>query len=99
MAVGCFLVSIVVFLLVGFYWLMAQRVLRQSRRSVRKLKSLIRLSRGKRNAMSRMRVRKKEVGQRRGIDNRFRPATTYAKAKGFGQKIKKGLSKIYGGKA
>lgn len=49
--------------------------------------------------MSRMRVRKKEVGQRRGIDNRFRPATTYAKVKGFGQKIKKGLSKIYGGKA
>jgi hypothetical protein len=64
------------------------------------MKATLKVSKGKRDAR-RMRLRelqKEEVGQRNGPLNRYRPAAPYAKAQGFGQRRKKSLIKLYGGK-
>ena len=99
MEVGCLLVSLVLFLVAGFYWLAARRMVRQSKRRLRHVKELLQVSRGNRSARERMRLqrmREKEVGQRNGPLNRYRPAAPNARPQG-NQKRKKALIKIYGG--
>lgn len=101
MAVGCLLFSLVLFLLAGFYWLAARRMVRQSQRRLRRVKEILQVSRGNRNARERMRLRemsgrKEKVGQRNGPLHRYRPAAPNARPQG-NQGRKKALTKIYGG--
>lgn len=102
MAVGCLLFSLVLFLVAGFYWLAARRMVRQSQRRLRRVREILQVSRGNRNARERMRLRKvqgesKEVGQRNGPLHRYRPAAPNARPQG-NQRQRKALTKIYGGR-
>lgn len=100
-AVGCFLFSLVLFLIAGLYWLKAKRMLQHTERRLRRVKEILQVSRGNRDAKPRMRMREvqgqgQEAWQRRGPFSRYRPAAPNARPQGS-QKRKKAITKIYGG--
>lgn len=94
MAVGCFLFSLVLFLLAGLYYLYALRTLKLVNRKLRVL-------RGVKYERPAMRMRGLPKKERQESNVRFRnihPKAPNAKAQGFGQKRKKAITKIYGGR-
>lgn len=94
MAVGCFLFSLVLFLLAGLYYLYALRTLKLVNRKLRVL-------RGVKYERPRMRMRGLPKKERQESNVRFRnihPKAPNAKTQGFGQKRKKAITKIYGGR-
>lgn len=103
MAVGCFLFSLVLFLITGLYWLNARRMVHHTERRLRRVKEILKVGRGNRDAKPRMRLwemqgqgQGQEIWQRRGPFSRYRPAAPNARPQG-GQKRKKAITKIYGG--
>lgn len=94
MAVGCFIFSLVLFLLAGLYYLYALRTLNLVKRKLRIL-------RGVKYERPRMRMQGLPKKERQEGNIRFRnihPKTPNAKAQGFGQRRKKAMTKIYGGR-
>ena len=97
MAVGCFILSLVLFLIAGFYWLRAKRVLSHTERRLRRVKEMLKLGRGNRDAKKRMRLRemqeeRQKIGQRR---HAYHPTSPNARPQTKRQK--KAIAKIYGG--
>lgn len=88
----------------------ARRIERSSRVHVERMKINMQISKGSRNARSRMwlqrmQQKRQEGWQRRSPDNRFRPAFTHARKKGSLEKIqqifrkrKEVLLKAFGGR-
>jgi len=97
MAVGCFIFSLVLFLIAGFYWLRAKRMLDHNSRRLRRVKEMLKLGRGNRDEKRRVRLREmqgqtKQIGQRRSP---YHPTSPNARPQT--KKQKKAIEKIYGG--
>jgi len=107
--VACYIFSVMILCLAGLIWVRAQRLARSSRATVERIKLNHQLSRGSRDARSRMWVQRMQQkgqrkGERRGTNNRFRPTPAYARKKGILEKVqqvfrkrKEILLKAFGG--
>lgn len=108
--VACYVFSLVILCLAGLMWVRARRIERSARVTVDRIKLNLQLSKGSRDARSRMwlqrmQQKRKEKWERRSFDNRYRPTVAYARKKGSLEKIqqifrkrKEAILKAFGGR-